>query len=154
MLISIPVMAQEFPPRPIVVTVSTAQSLNFGAFCITAAGGSVIIYPDGSRSVTGDVIPISLGFLFSTALFEIEANPGTTISILNGAGTEATLTGDTGETMTMQVGTSYPLSPFVINTVPPDVTQVTLGGTLFVGSMIANPPGNYSGTFVVTFVQE
>ncbi len=146
--------AQELPPRPIVVTVNMAQSLSFGAFSITGTGGSVIIYSDGSRSSTGDIVLLSLGYSFSTAMFDIEANPGTIISILSGPGTEAVLSGDSGGTMTMQVGESSPASPFVISVAPPATTQVLVGGTLTVGDPITNPPGNYSGTFDVIFVQE
>src|SRR5690242_12682926 len=72
---------QELPPRPISVYVNPAQGLNFGAFYHGNAGGSVIIYPNGSRSVTGDVIQANMGSMYSPALFEIEANPGTLISI-------------------------------------------------------------------------
>lgn len=154
MLISIPVMAQELPPRPIVVTVSTVQNLSFGAFAVVSTGGSVIIDPTGSRSYLGNIILLSGGFDFSAALFFIEANSGTQISVLKGSGTGGTLTGDNGGTMTVEVGDSYPLSPFVINVDPPTNTTVTVGGTLFVGDLTSNPAGNYSGYFYVTFVQE
>ena len=70
---------QEPPPRPLTVTV-TAQGLSFGAFSQGATGGTVTIASDGSRSATGDIILLSLGFSFTTALYELVANPGTVVS--------------------------------------------------------------------------
>ena len=143
---------QEPPPRPIIVTVNLSQNLSFGAFYHFNAGGSVIIFPDGSRSATGDVVLLNLGYSFSTGLYDVVGNRGTLVSILNGV--DATLTGSGGGTLTLHIGASDPVSPFVITTVPPAATQVRIGGTLIVGNPLANPPGNYSGTFNVTFVQE
>lgn len=140
------------PPRPIAVYVNPAQGLNFGAFYQGNAGGSVIVYPNGSRSVTGDVIQANLGFSFSPALFEVDANPGTLISILNGP--DVTLTGSNGGSMMLHIGSASPGSPFVTTAIPPARTVVSVGGTLTVSSPLANPAGSYSGTFSVTFIQE
>ncbi|NQU87024.1 MAG: DUF4402 domain-containing protein, partial [Mariniphaga sp.] len=146
------VNGQEKPPRPITVTVNLSQNLSFGAFSQGNTGGSVIIYPNGSRSSTGDIILLNLGFSFSTALYDVVGNPGTIISILNGSNT--TLTGSNGGSMILTIGDSSPSSPFILTTIFPIATQVSIGGTLTVGNPLANPPGNYSGTFDVTFVQE
>lgn len=143
---------QELPPRPISVTVNMSQNLSFGAFCHGSAGGSVIVYSDGSRSATGDVILLFLGYNVSTALFDVVANAGTIISIQNGP--DATLTGSNGGLMTLKIGDANLVSPFVITVNPPAITQVMIGGTLIVGNSINNPPGNYSGTFDVIFNQE
>ena len=144
--------AQPPPPRPISIYVNPAQGLIFGAFFHGAMGGSVIVYPDGSRSVTGDVVQANLGMPFSPAIFEIDADQGTTISILNGP--DATLTGSNGGSMRLKIGNASTGSLFVTHAIPPDRTQVRIGGTLTVGNRLANPPGVYSGTFSVTFIQE
>lgn len=144
--------AQELPPRPITVTVNMSQNLAFGAFYHFNTGGSVIINSDGSRSSTGDVVLLNLGFSYSTGLYDIVGNPGTLVSILNGP--DAILTGSSGGSMTLQIGNTDPSNPFVITTLPPASTQLRIGGTLIVGNPLSNPPGNYSGTFDVTFVQE
>jgi len=144
--------AQEPPPRPITVTVSLVQNLSFGAFYHGNTGGTVIIYPTGSRSATGDVVLLNLGYSFATGLYDVVANPGTLVSILNGP--DAILTGSGGGSLTLHIGDSDPDSPFIITTMPPAATQLRIGGTLIVGNPGANPPGNYSGTFDVTFVQE
>jgi len=142
----------EAPPRPIVVNVDLSQNLSFGAFYHGNIGGSVIIYPNGSRSATGDVILLGMGYTFSTGLLEVVGYPGTLVSILNGP--PATLVGNNGGMMTMSLGDYFPSSPFIITTIPPDATQIRVGGTLTVGNPLSNPPGNYSGTFDIIFVQE
>lgn len=151
-LLSVNVNAQEQPPRPIDVTVNLSQNLNFGAFSHGASGGNVIIYPDGSRSSSGDIVLLSLGFSYSAGLFDVVGNVGTLVSILNGS--DATLTGSNGGSMTIQIGPTNPTSPFIINTIAPTKTQIYVGATLIVGNALANPAGNYSGTFDMTFVQE
>lgn len=150
--ISAPACAQELPPRPIAVYVNPAQGLIFGAFFQGSTGGNVIIYPDGSRSVTGSTVAANLGYPFSPAIFEIEANPGTQISIMNGP--DAILTGSNGGSIQLHLGTSSTGSPFIVPTTPPNRTQVRIGGTLIVGNALANPSGAYSGSFSVTFIQE
>jgi len=145
------VQAQEPPPRPVSVT-TTAQNLSFGAFCHGPVGGSVIINSGGSRSATGDVVLLNLGYSFSTALFNLVANPGTVISILNGP--DVSLPGSNGGSMTLHIGNSNPESPFVTTMVPPVPTLLNIGGTLTVKNPLSNPPGSYSGTFDITFVQE
>jgi hypothetical protein len=148
--ISIQGFAQEPPPRPVQVTV--VQNLGFGAFSHGIAGGTITITATGSRSATGTVIPLNLGFSFSAAVFRLVANPGTLITILNGP--PATLPGSNGGSMTLTTGATDPVSPFVIPTTPPAYTPMNIGGTLTVGNSAANPPGSYSGTFDITFIQE
>lgn len=145
------IRAQEPPPRPIRVEV-TAQSLSFGAFYQGIAGGTVVINPSGARSSTGDIVLLGLGYSFSAALLEVHAQRGTVISILNGP--DATLSGTPSGSMSLHIGNSLPASPFV-STSPFSVAQpLYIGGTLTVGSPAANPPGSYTGTFEITFVQE
>jgi len=146
----ISVRAQEPPPRPITVTVNLSQNLNFGIIVHGIAGGSVTVDTYGTRTPTGDVILV--GIACSPALFDVTANPGTVISIAN-VGATFTLTGSNSGTMTLTVGDSDP-SPYVTTAIPPAVNTLSIGGTLYVGNALANPPGNYSGTFDVIFIQE
>ncbi|WP_295792301.1 DUF4402 domain-containing protein [Mucilaginibacter sp.] len=142
----------EKPPRPITIYVNPAQGLSFGAFVQGGSGGTVIIYANGSRSVTGSVIQANLGFSFSPAIFEVDAEPGTLVTIVNGP--DISLTGSNGGSMNMHIGASSLGSPFIATAVSPSRTQLRIGGTLTVGSPLANPPGNYNGTFSVTFIQQ
>lgn len=145
-----PLSAQEEPPRP--MKLSTYQNLSFGAFITGYTGGTVIIYPDGTRSVTGDIIPVFQGYQHHPAIFEVEANPGVVITIMNGP--DISLNGSNGGTLTLHLDGSIPESPFINTLRPPFRTQVRIGGTLIVGNMLDNPAGEYSGTFSVTFIQE
>ena len=145
------VKAQEPPPRPVLINV-TAQTLSFGAFAHGAIGGTVSISSGGIRSSSGDIILLSLGYPYSTTLYEVIANPGTIISIMNGP--DVTLPGSNGGSITLTIGASDPVSPFVTSTPPPLPTYLNIGGTISIGNTAANPPGDYSGTYDITFVQQ
>ena len=142
--------AQEMPPRP--VGVSFVQDLSFGAFAPGNNGGTVMVTHNGMRIATGDIILLNLGFLYFPALFELEGLPGTIVHYL--AGPDATLTGNNGGFLTLQIGESYPGDPIIINVSPPGKMQVYVGGTIIVGNIFANPSGQYSGYFDVMFIQE
>jgi hypothetical protein len=137
------------PGDPGGITVYPVQNMSFGAFSIGSSGGTVVMSTNGTRSVTGDVIALNLGALYFQAIFDIDAPQGAIVSILNG--TDATLTGSNGGSMTMHIGNSDPSSPFIITVAQPTRTQISIGGTLTVGSPATNPPGAYNGTFYLTF---
>lgn len=140
------------PGDPGAITVYTVQNMSFGAFSQGAGGGTLVLSNSGSRSSTGTVLPLNLGATYFHAIFEIDAPVGTIISILNGPA--ATLTGSNGGSMTLNLGTSSPGSPFSTSVASPGRTQVNVGGTLTVGNQAATPSGNYTGTFYITFNQE
>ncbi len=144
-------MAQEEPPIPIVVT-ATSQNLSFGAFYHGASGGVVTITSGGLRSATGDIVLLSLGYTFSAALYNVLADPGTLISLLNGP--DATLSGSNGGSLILHLGDTDPASPFITSAIPPALNTLYIGGTLTIDNALANPPGIYSGTFDLTFIQE
>jgi hypothetical protein len=150
-LIAFSAKAQERPPRPVTVRVSTAQHLQFGSFIQTGSSGTVSVDYTGTRTATGSVIlpNISSSAFPTPALFIVDAEPGTLITILNGP--DAILTGSNTGTMTLKIGDASTRSPFVTRS---QYTDVFIGGTLIVGPLSANPAGSYSGTFTVTFIQE
>ncbi len=141
--------AQEPPPRPITVT-WTNQNLSFGAFYQGAIGGTVIINSAGVRSSTGDIVLLTMG-LFSATIFEVTGNPGTVVSYIKPT---SFLTDGSGHSLTLQISDTSPASPFVLTVNYPDPTLIHIGGILTIGNQVTNPPGNYSGTFDLTFVQE
>jgi hypothetical protein len=141
------VKGQPHPPRPINVTVN--QNLSFGAFTHGASGGSVIIDSNGSRSSTLSVILLNFGIGYAQAIYRINGPAGTVISLLNGP--DAFLPGSNGGTLRLHIGNSNPASPFVTTA---GSTLINVGGTLTVGDSGANPPGSYSGSFNITFIQE
>jgi len=151
LLIYMSVSAQEMPPRPIIVTVITSQNLSFGCFAQGALGGTVSVSSSGMRSWTGNIV-LLVGGSVSPALFDVVANPGTLITIVNGS--DVSLNGSNGGTLMLHIGASSTGSPFITSVARPTPTHVFIGGTLTVGNPGANPPGDYSGTFQVTFVQQ
>jgi hypothetical protein len=142
--------AQEPPPRPLEVH-TTAQELSFGAFSLAGAGGTVIIYANGSRGYGGSVVLLSATPVYSTTRLDLIANPGTVVSLLSWP--SSTLSDGT-HTMSFQLDSSQPVLPLVITSTPPAATTLDLGATLTVGSIISNPAGYYTGTYNITFFQE
>jgi len=144
--------AQQPPPKPISVYFNPSLGLRFGAFFLGSSGGTVIIAPDGNRTFTGGVISASLGFTYGAAEFQVVANPGTLVSVMNGP--DVSLTGNNGGSMMLHIGSSSPVTPYVTSITPPSYTSIYVGGTLTVGNAVANPVGSYSGSFSITFIQE
>jgi hypothetical protein len=144
-----PCIAQEKPPRPILITVSTAQHLSFGTFIQAGTYGTVTVSYDGARSATGSIILPNMSSIVTPALFIIDAEPGTLITIFNGP--PAILTGSNGGFLTLTIGEASTRSPFITSS---QYTDVFIGGTLEVESLLADPAGFYSGTFQVTFIQQ
>lgn len=140
------------PGDPGGISVYTVQNMSFGSFSTGSNGGTVIISTNGTRSVTGDLVPLNMGTLYFQAIFDIDAPLGSIVSILNGP--DVTLTGNNGGTMSLRIGSSDPSSPFITTVSQPARTQASIGGTLTVGSPAANPSGTYTGTFYITFNQE
>lgn len=152
--ISTDLYGQEKPPRPIKIRVQPLDALKFGAFCQGSSGGTVIITADGSRSKTGDIVLLSSSFgNYSPGIIQVLALKGTVVHIATGL--TGTLTGGTPlGSMDLQVGGTWPPSPFVVTTEPPLWMNIQVGGTLTVGPPGNNPPGSYSGLFNITFIQE
>lgn len=140
------------PGDPGAIYVYTYQNLQFGAFAQGGSGGTVTVSSSGGRSATGSLVLINQGGSFFQTIIDVEAAPGSLISITNGP--DAVLTGSNGGTITLTIGSSDPGSPFATSVSPPARTPVSIGGTLTVGNTAASPPGNYSGVFYITFNQE
>lgn len=146
--------AQEKPPRPINVSVSTAQHLSFGTFIQTGNYGTVSVNYSGTRTSSGSIIipNISASAPVTPALFIVTSLPGTLITISNIP--QATLTGSNGGTLELNFNLAVDCSKgssFIAST---GTTDVTLGGTLTVGPLLDDKAGFYSGSFNVTFIQQ
>ena len=147
-ILSLPVYAQEKPPKPIAVRVSTVQHLSFGTFIQAGVAGTVTVDDTGFRTATGDIILPNMSSIVTPALFEVTALPGTLITILNGP--DAPLSGSHSGTIMLKIGNSSTGTPFVTMGT---ITNVFIGGMLTVGPLSANPAGAYNGIFTVTFIQ-
>ena len=144
--------AQQTPfPPPNQLQVFGMQELNFGSFSTGASGGTIVITPEGFRTSTGSVI--LMGGNFSQAIFEVKLIPGRLVHIILGPQIQLTRMGG-GGSMDMQVGPADKGTSFVTSGGHPFYNPVQVGGTLYVGSSVANPAGEYEGQFSVTFIQE
>ncbi len=139
--------AQEPPPRPIIAT--KTQDLSFGTIYQGGAGGTVTVLANGTRIQGGTVVLFGVGG--APAIFEVRANRGTVISFLKPT---ATLSDGSGHTLSLQIDNTNPSTPFVTTNNWPTPTVVRMGGILTIGPPASNPPGNYSGTFAITFIRE
>jgi hypothetical protein len=137
------------PPRDIMVY--QAQGLNFGEF-YPASGGEIEVSPSGNCTASGGVVH-SGGNCYPACLI-VELLPGRLVHI-NYSSTATLSRIGGGGSMTMEIGpTDKPGDQFVTNAGHPFHTWVYIGGTLQVGPPSANPAGDYSGSFEVTFIQE
>jgi hypothetical protein len=128
------------------ITSTTTQQLSFGSFYPGNGGGTICISPEGTRTVTGDVIAMQqYNVNDRPAIIEVQAPVGSRITILN---TNTQLKGSNGGNMVLHIS-----SPGTLIT-DANKTDVNIGGTLTVGSAMANPPGKYSGSFYITFMIE
>lgn len=134
------------------INVFSYQNMEFGAFAQGSGGGAVTVSPDGKRSATGNITLLNFGALYFPAVFEIEVPKNSMVSMVTGQ--DAVLSGSNGGTISLKIGLSDPMSPFVTSVEPPGRTKVAVGGTLTVGNLSSSPPGNYSGEFQITFIVE
>ncbi|WP_175470631.1 DUF4402 domain-containing protein [Pedobacter hartonius] len=130
-------------------TTTVIQQLNFGTFCPVGASGSITISPAGVRTVAGDIITINQNSaLYMQAIVEVEAPIGSRLTIVN---SNTQLRGSNGGAMTLHINSTDPVSSVITTT---SKTNISIGGTLMISNMTANPSGKYSGSFDVTFIIE
>jgi len=140
------------------VTVHSTQALNFGSFCLVnngSSGGSVTVDWQGNRTATGQVMLLNSGASPQAAIFEINLCKGRLVSINYPATTS--LTGSNGGSVKLNIGPTekgVSGSVFQVNTDCSFITQLRVGGTLTISNNTANPGGDYSGNFSITFTQQ
>lgn len=148
-----PLQAQSPFPPPSQLQVYANQELAFGTFFTGSSGGTVVVSPTGTRSVTGTVIDLALS-PGSAAVFDLRLVPGRVVHIHFPPSAQLIRNGG-GEIMTITDFTSdKPGNSFVTTAAHPFINPVQVGATLHVQSSQSNPPGDYTGTFNVTFIQE
>jgi hypothetical protein len=140
------------------VTVHSTQAINFGSFCLVnngSSGGTVTVDWQGNRTATGQVMLLNSGPAPQAAIFEINLCQGRLVVINYPIST--ILTGSNGGSVKLNIGpTEKGVSgtAFQVNTDCSFITQLRVGGTLIIGSNTANPGGDYSGNFSITFNQQ
>jgi hypothetical protein len=143
--------AYSSPPNQMEVRVT--QPLSFGSFSPGFSGGDIIVSPYGNRTVTGTIVAFP-DMTPLPARFEVRLIPNRIVHIV--LPTDATLTHTEGKgKMTVtNFTTDKPGNSFITTPGNPFINPVHIGATLKVQNSTVNPPGNYRGTFTVTFVQE
>ena len=141
--------AQEEPPRPPSITLVT--DLSFGAF-YSATGGTVTVDQYDTRTSFNTTL-FSFNS-YSAAHFNIYANAGTIINILNISDFQLTWSGYSMTVHIDMLNNTNPVLPFVKTNPYSIPAELTIGATLSIGNPAANPPGTYTGTFNVTLVVE
>jgi hypothetical protein len=89
------------------------------------------------------------------AIFEINLCQGRLVVITYPS--SVTLTGSNGGSVKLNIGPSekgVSGSAFQVNTDCSFITQLRVGGTLIISNNAANPGGDYSGNFSLTFNQQ
>lgn len=135
------------------LNIDKVQDLSFGSFYVGASGGTITITPEGNRSVTGTIIPLAGSSTFP-AIFNVSSTFVFSHWVHLVFPTSAQLTRIGGsQTMMINNFTSDKPTGFSSCFFCPKVV-VRIGGTLQVGNLTMNPPGNYRGTLNVMFVYE
>lgn len=134
-----------------VITALTAfenNQLSFGKFSVGINGGQLTLTPQGVLIVQGSVN--AGGGLVQPGQFIITGHPDATYTIQLPSG-PALLSNGNNQTMTVDNWTSDPQLGNGSNTLEGGSETVSIGATLFVGSIEENPTGIYTGTYSLTF---
>lgn len=129
-------------------TRETAQ-MNFGRFSPGTQGGTIVLSPDGVIRVLGSVIPA--GGSPQAASFLITGQYEATFSITLPTGPELLTRIGSDKTMKVSDWISSPAQGLGVGKLVGGGMTVSVGASLNVGNMEANPVGIYTGTFAVTF---
>ncbi len=152
------------PAKAQLITATSIQELAFGSFAIGGTGGTIEISPSGNRSVSGTVIGLANSPV-SAAVFNVtvkgagqgqgqgQGNNNQRIVQINFTEPAELMHSGGVHSMTISNFTSEPANNFIA-TEGNNIYQVNVGATLNVQDINANPAGNYSGFFTVTFIRE
>jgi hypothetical protein len=137
---------------PLPITVEVVQDLSFGSFYVGANGGTITITPEGTRTTTGTIVPLATS-TETPAIFEVRSLTlfPRRVHIVFPASVYLTRSGGSERIVVNNFKSDKP-SGFWSSLF---LTQrVNVGATLTVQGLSSNPPGNYAGTFSVTFAYE
>lgn len=126
-----------------VIGISNIEPLAFGKLA-SGSGGSLLVGTTGARSATGAVVALS-STPGSAARFEVSGDPNQTYSITLPANGTASLVNASGHSMPISDFTSNPASTGILNV--SGRQTISVGARLNVGAN--QPPGSYSGSFIV-----
>jgi hypothetical protein len=150
------------PPLPQrTATATVTQNLSFGDISVesSSTGGEVTVDYSGSRTSTGSLYLLNLGNPVEQAILEFHLCPGRSVKVLFNplvhltyGSSQMSLLIDRLRIGTTLISTSG--QSFFSNKGCNDTHYIEVGGTLTVGNLLSNPPGEYLGTFSITLAQE
>ncbi len=135
------------------ITVTPVQAICFGTLAVNASSGTVSVDYSGSRFSSGGVTLLNMSPSAQPAIFEIKLCQGRNVIITYSA--TITLYGSNGGTLTMDIGPTEKGGYGSIFPTLSDcnfITPLRVGGTLHIPANAV--PGNYTGSFTITFNQE
>ena len=123
------------------IELAVSANMNFGYVVGTAAGGTVVLDPDGTITPTG--VSLASGIATSPAIFDVTGEAGFNYSITLPTVDPITLDDGSGNTMSVGTFTSTPVGTGTI-----DGSQISVGATLTVGA--SQTPGTYTNNADLT----
>ena len=133
--------------------VTVDRDLAFGSFATGSTGGTVVVSPEGNRSVTGTIIGLEITPVFSAG-FGVRIGGRHTIRIVFPPSAQLNRTGGNGSMTITNFTSDRPGNIISTRPGPPMTYTVNVGATLNVQNSTVNPGGDYTGTFTVTFINE
>lgn len=131
------------------LTATENSQMSFGKFSPETNGGEIHLSPQGIRSITGNVVLSGGGH--SAGSFVITGEDQATFTITLPSD-NSILTSNIGtKTMLVKDWESIPAAGIGAGVLTGGSLEVKIGATLVVGSMLDNPVGYYTGTYVITF---
>lgn len=144
-LFTLIISQQAFAQPPINLTYH--QGLNFGEFYPGSTGGTVKVNFNGIRTATGTVV--LTGGNFNAAYIGVNLNPNRNVLVTYSP--TATLSRSGGGNLQLAIAPGdLSINPLISTPKNRDF-NLYIGGTLTVGNLTSNPPGNYTGVFYVYF---
>jgi len=150
------------PPLPQrTATATVTQNLSFGDISVesSSTGGKVTVDYSGSRTSIGNLYLLNLGNPVEQAILEFHLCPGRSVKVLFNplvpltyGSSQMSLLIDKLRIGTTLISTSG--QSFFSNKGCNDTHYIEVGGTLTVGNLLSNPPGEYLGSFSITLAQE
>ncbi len=129
------------------ISIENAEDMNFGNVAVqSTSGGTVVLAPSGSRSVTGGVTLPAIEGTVSAASFDIEGAPNYTYSI--SLPSAATTVSSGSNTMTVNAFTSDPSTTGTLSA--SGIETINVGATLNVDAAQASGVYESETPFTVT----
>lgn len=128
------------------------QNMAFGAFYPTSGTATINISPTGVRTISGGAISVG-AFNYCQTIVSFTARKGKANTLVHITYDATTYLYSGTHSMKVNIGPSDKPND-TYTTLPNQTVNIKIGGTLTINNITLNPPGNYSGSFLITIIQE